>query len=235
MSLDCGLHFRTVKPRHKIAESKTPSGGIIALYEQDGSYSINIGGQELMHSKTNASECLLGTLGMARVAKDRSCRVLVGGLGLGFTLGNVLKAAGPESHIEVVELFREVVEWNQKHLTDLNGKLLDDPRVHTRVEDVVSLIKEAEPESYDVVLLDVDNGPFAMVDKNNRFLYSKFGLNVIKQILKPEGRAVFWSAGPDPSFERRLQKTGFEVKAEPAKRYLSAKRAACMLYVADLT
>ena len=222
-----------MKPRHKLAESKTPSGNIMGLYEQDGAYSINIGGQELMHSRANASECLLGSLGMARLKKKAVSRVLIGGLGLGFTLNNVLKVAEPQSRVEVVELFLEVIEWNRTHLQVLNGSLLDDPRVQINVADVVSVIRKAQPESYDVILLDVDNGPVAMVDKNNRFLYSKSGLGTIRHILRPGGRVVFWSAGPDVLFERRLQKAGFQVKAEPAKRYLSAKRAACMLYVAD--
>jgi spermidine synthase len=222
-----------MKPRLKLAESKTPSGGVMGLYEQDGAFSINIGGQELMHSKANASECLLGSLGMARVERQSDSRVLVGGLGLGFTLRNVLKAAGSQSQVMVVELFQAVVDWNRTHLQELNGELLDDPRVQIKVEDVVSLIRDAEPESFDVILLDIDNGPIAMVDKNNRFLYSKSGLGAIRRMLKPNGRVVFWSAGPDKHFERRLQKTGFQVKAEPAKRYLSAKRAACTLYVAD--
>ena len=222
-----------MKPRHKLAESKTPSGNIMGLYEQDGAYSINIGGQELMHSRANASECLLGSLGMARLKKKAVSRVLIGGLGLGFTLSNVLKVAEPQSRVEVVELFPEVIEWNRTHLQVLNGSLLDDPRVQINVADVVSVIRKAQPESYDVILLDVDNGPVAMVDKNNRFLYSKSGLGTIRHILRPGGRVVFWSAGPDVLFERRLQKAGFQVKAEPAKRYLSAKRAACMLSVAD--
>lgn len=225
------VHF--MKPRLKLAESTTSSGSVMGLYEQDGAYSINIGGQELMHSKANASECLLGSLGMARVEQKNESRVLVGGLGLGYTLRNVLKTAGPQSQIEVIELFNEVVEWNRTHLKDLNGSLLEDPRVVVKVADVVSVVQGAEKESYDVILLDVDNGPIAMVDKNNRFLYSKHGLGSIRRMLRPHGRAVFWSADKDSHFERRLQKAGFQVRAEPAKRYLSAKRAACMLYVAD--
>lgn len=205
----------------------------MGLYEQDGAFSINIGGQELMHSKTNASECLLGALGMARVEGQNDSRVLIGGLGLGFTLRNVLKVAGSQSHIEVVELFQEVVDWNRTHLQQLNGQLLDDARVRIKVEDVVSLIRNAEPESFDVILLDIDNGPIAMVDKHNRFLYAKSGLAAIRRMLRSNGRVVFWSAGPDKLFERRLQKAGFQVRAEAAKRYLSAKRAACTLYVAD--
>ena len=90
-----------MKPRNKLAESKTPSGNAIGLYEQDGAYSINIGGQELMHSRANASECLLGSLGMARLKNQVASRVLIGGLGLGFTLSNVLKVAEPQSRVDV--------------------------------------------------------------------------------------------------------------------------------------
>ena len=145
----------------------------------------------------------------------------------------MLNAAGPDSKIEVVELIQEVVDWNQTHLKELNGNLLQDPRVNVTVADVVDVLRDAESGAYDVLLLDVDNGPVALVDKNNKWLYSKSGLRSIRRVLHPNGRVVFWSAGPDTTFERHLRKAGFNVTAEPAKRYLSAKRAACMLYVAD--
>ncbi len=204
----------------------------MGLYEHDGAYTINLGGQELMHSRANASERLLGELGVAHLEREVMARVLVGGLGLGFTLRSVLESVGPQTTVEVVELIPEVIVWNQTHLRGLNGALLDDPRVETREEDVTRRILEVEPHTYDTILLDVDNGPVAMVVKNNASLYSKSGLRSIRRAMKPDGRAVFWSASPDHAFDARLRAIGFQVEAVPAKRHPGAKREVCVLYVA---
>ena len=222
-----------MKPRVKLAEANCADGGVIALYEHDGAYSINIRGQELMHSKACASELLLGKLGTEKLERDQPARVLVGGLGLGFTLRSVLESIGETARVEVVELIPEVVEWNRSYLLSLNGSLLDDARVTLVVEDATPLLRRALPESYDVILLDVDNGPVAMVAGSNASLYSKSGLRTIRSALSPRGRAVFWSAGPDRAFEGRLKKAGFDVAAVPAKVHESARRAAYLLYVAD--
>lgn len=205
----------------------------MTLHEHDGAFSINFNGQELMHSKASASESLMGNLGTVRLDKGGAFRVLVGGLGLGFTLKNVLKSVGPRTTVEVVELIPEVVEWNRTHLKKLNGALLDDSRVRVRVEDVTTLIRNAKPESYDAILLDVDNGPVAMVAANNYSLYSNAGIDAICAALKPGGRAVIWSAGPDGKFESRLRKSGLRVKGVPAKMHERARRDACMLYVLE--
>ncbi len=222
-----------MKPRIKQAEAKTPGGGTIALFEQDGAFSISFNGQELMHSKASASERLLGQIGVKRLEDDGDARILIGGLGLGFTLRSVLEAVSPETTVEVVELVPEVIEWNRVHLEPLNGALLDDPRVEVLADDVAALIERAEPETYDAILLDIDNGPIAMVVESNSSLYSISGIGSVHRALKPGGRVVFWSAGPDPIFEARLRKAGFDVTAVPAKTHEGAKRAAYLLYVAD--
>lgn len=222
-----------MKPRIKQAEAKTADGGTLALYEQDGAFSINFNGQELMHSKATASEVLLGKLGAEALDKEASSRVLIGGLGLGFTLRSVLEVAGPKAVIEVVELVSEVIDWNRELLKDLNGELLEDPRVEVRHDDVAKLIRKADPNTYDSIILDVDNGPTAMVTGNNFNLYSKSGVRLIRSALKVGGRVVFWSAGPDQKFELRLKQAGFEVSSHPAKVHEGAKRAAYLLYVAQ--
>ena len=151
-----------MKPRVKLAES-TFTGGILSLAEHDGSYSISLDGKELMHSRANASELLLGSLGVARLNDEASGRVLIGGLGLGYTLKGSLEAVGDKTIIEVAEMIPEVIEWNRTYLKNLNGSLLDHPQVETRRMDVTRLIQEAKPNTYDAILLDVDNGPNAMV------------------------------------------------------------------------
>jgi spermidine synthase len=203
------------------------------LYEHDGVWSMSLNGAELMHSKASASERLLGELGIQRVGRNRPARILIGGLGLGFTLRAVLESVGQEAVVEVVELLPDVIEWNRQHLQELNGALLDDARVRVIAQDVGSVIRESEEDRYDAILLDVDNGPVAMVSAENRWLYSSKGLKAVRRALVPGGRAVLWSAGPDKAFENRLRQLGFTVEAVPAKVHESAKRAAYLLYVAD--
>lgn len=205
----------------------------MALYEHDGAYSISMTGQELMHSKASASESLLGKLGVEHLNEDRLARVLIGGMGLGFTLRSVLESARPEVAVELVELIPEVIDWNRAHLAGLNGSLMDDQRVQIRVEDVTKVIQSANPETYDAILLDVDNGPVAMVASSNKSLYGQSGVNAIKRSLTPSGRAVFWSAGQDDKFDRLLKRSGFNVRVVRAKVHETAKRAAYFLYIAE--
>lgn len=205
----------------------------MTLYEHDGKYCISYAGQELMHSGANASEILLGEIGVELLVDDVEARVLIGGLGLGFTLRSVLENTGPKVTVELVELLPEIVEWNRTHLKSLNGEMLDDPRVEIHGVDVVGYVRQAERARYDVILLDVDNGPVAMVSEANVSLYSNSGLRWLRGSLKPEGRVVFWSAGPDLRFEDRLKRAGFRVSKVPAKVHAGSKRAAYLLYVAN--
>ena len=205
----------------------------MALYEHDGKYCISYAGQELMHSGANASEILLGEIGVELLERDATARILIGGLGLGFTLRSVLASTGPNVVVELIELLPEIVSWNREYLNSLNGELLDDPRLEIHTTDVVGYVRKAERARYDVILLDVDNGPVAMVAETNVSLYSNTGLRWLRGSLKPEGRAVFWSAGPDLRFEDRLKRAGFRVSKVPAKVHAGSKRAAYLLYVAN--
>jgi len=205
----------------------------MALYEHDGKYCISYAGQELMHSGANASEILLGEIGVELLERDATARILIGGLGLGFTLRSVLASTGPNVVVELIELLPEIVSWNREYLKSLNGELLDDPRLEIHTTDVVGYVRKAERARYDVILLDVDNGPVAMVSETNVSLYSNTGLRLLRGSLKPEGRAVFWSAGPDLRFEDRLKRAGFRVSKVPAKVHAGSKRAAYLLYVAN--
>ena len=222
-----------MKPRIKLAES-TFTGGVLSLTEHDGSYSISLDGKELMHSRTNASELLLGSLGVARLNNETSGRILIGGLGLGFTLKAALESVGDKTTIEVAEMIPEVIEWNRTYLKNLNGSLLDHPQVETRLVDVTQLIQEAEPHTYDAILLDVDNGPNAMVADSNASLYSNNGIRSICRALKKEGRLIVWSAGPDHGFEKRLERAGLQVEAVRAKAHAGAKSPSHFLFLGDL-
>ena len=205
----------------------------MALYEHDGAFSISLNGKELMHSKATASESLLGRTGVDQINKDIPTRVLIGGLGLGFTLKSVLESGNSKMRIELAELVPEVIEWNRTYLKELNGELLDDPSVDIKGMDVIDLIQNAEPRTYDAILLDVDNGPVAMVDANNDQLYSNSGIRLMCRALKKGGRIVVWSAGPDLQFEKRLGEFCCKFQRVAAKAYNGAKRARHMLYTLD--
>jgi spermidine synthase len=222
-----------MKPNRKISETTTPDGGRLILYEHDGNYCIRLNGQELMNSTVAASELLLGELATKRAINLASPCILIGGLGLGFTLKSVLKQVGPQAMVEVAELIPEIVSWNRDFLSHLNGELLDDARVKVLAEDVQEVIARGGREQFDAMALDIDNGPAAMVRSQNARLYSRSGLQGIAAALKPGGRAAFWSARADPSFAKQLAKVGLKVEEVPAKLHANARRCSYTIYVAD--
>ena len=194
---------------------------------------MNYAGQELMHSRAQASEVLLRRGGVAHLDPSRDGRVLVGGLGLGLTLRSVMESTGPSVSVDVAELVPEVVAWNRTYLRELNAGALDQPNVKVMVGDAVALIMSSQPGRYDAILLDLDNGPMAMVAEGNSRLYEKAGLQAVRRSLRPGGRAVFWSARPDDIFRTRLSQAKFKITEVPAKVHENAKRAAYRLYVAE--
>lgn len=224
-----------MKPHVKLAEAPAPGGGRLTLHEHDGAFCIRINGQILMDSSATASETLLGDLAVDRplAAMNASPCILIGGLGLGFTLRRVLAGVGPGARVVVAELIPEVVAWNRAFLRPLNGALLDDSRVALVEGDVGTLIHRASPASFDVVLLDVDNGPVAMVQDDNRAIYSRAGIGRIAASLRPGGRVAIWSASRDDAFADRLAACGFAVETVPARTWAGAKRPAHVIYVAD--
>ena len=221
-----------MKPRMTLAEACTAEGRRLVLSEQDGAFAISLNGQELMHSRAHASEVLLGELGVALLGSTTAARVMVGGLGLGYTLAQVLAGLKSDAVVDVAELLPAVVEWNRTFLQGLNGTALADTRVQLHVGDAAQLIQQAKPQTYDAVMLDLDNGPVAMVASNNRNIYATAGLRAVKRALKSGGRAIFWSASADVAFESRLKNAGFSVEVVPAKVHASAKRFSYLLYVA---
>ena len=221
-----------MKPHLKLAEALTPDGTRLSLHSHDGSFCIRLNGQELMHSSAAASEQQLGELAVEGFA-GRPARVLIGGLGLGFTLKAVLGKSGPDMVVEVAELIPAVVEWNRTFLNGLNGALLADPRVKILVEDVGRGLTRAKTAPYDAIILDIDNGPTAMVQANNAGHYRAQGIQRFFAALKPGGRAAIWSAKPDHAFETRLKIAGFTVKSVPAKLYATAKKDTYTIYLAD--
>lgn len=222
-----------MKPNIKLAETQTPDGGRLTLHEHDGSYCIRLNGEELMNSLVASSELLLGEVAMERVMGHANPRVLIGGLGLGFTLRSVLEQLDGDGSVEIAELLPEVVAWNREHLSGLNGSLLTDPRVKLLVEDVWEVFVRAGRGQFDVLILDIDNGPTALVQRKNARMYDQKGVQRIYEGLRHGGRAAIWSARPDQEFAERLEQVGFLVKVVPAKLYPNARRYGYSIYVAD--
>ena len=222
-----------MKPERKLAETTIRSGARLTLHEHDGSYAIRLNGQTLMLSAQSASELLLGELAIAKVADQPTPSVLIGGLGLGFSLRSVLAQARPTATIHMAELIPAVVAWNREFLAAVNGKLVDDPRVTIFTDDVWNILAHSLRDRYDALLLDIDNGPTAMVHQPNARLYSPKGIRLMRMALKPGGRAAIWSAAPDHAFADRLAEAGFQVEAKPAKLYANAKHCGCTIFVAD--
>jgi spermidine synthase len=223
-----------MKPFLNLAEARTPEGAVLSLHSHDTEFYLRVNRQPLMGTNASESEKVLAELACARLASARTPRILIGGLGFGFSLRRVLECVGPEAKVQVAELLPEVVAWNREFLSSVNGLLLDDPRVQISVEDVYKILGQAPSGYYDAILLDVDNGPVAMVKDGNGRLYQAQGLATIMRVLKPGGRVTFWSANQDTAFTRRLSKAGFKVETVGCKAYPQAKRKTHVIFVADL-
>jgi predicted membrane-bound spermidine synthase len=170
---------------------------------------VRVNSRILMSSRMHASEESLAEHGLELFKEPRA--VLVGGLGLGFTLRAVLDRVASDAVVTVAELVPELVGWNRKELAELNDHPLDDPRCHVVVGDVFETIKVARG-AFDVILLDVDNGPIALSNASNQQLYGERGLRECHRALRPHGVLAVWAAGPSPRFERRFAGAGFDVK-----------------------
>ena len=225
----CG-HSRLI-PFRNLAETLTPEGSRLTLHEHDGDYFIKLDGRQLMSSTSTTSELLLAEKACQHLTRESEARVLIGGLGLGFSLKRVLEIIGKRAAVQVAELVPEVVTWNRELLATVNGQLMNDPRVEVLVADVFAVMRRARP--YDAILLDVDNGPTSFVQRKNRRIYNRRGLGVIMKALKRGGRAAFWSAEPEPAFREALVRAGFHTEQYPAKAHERAKRFAHVIYVGE--
>jgi len=198
-------------PWEFLGSAKVPgNGGELRLYKRGSEFSIRIDSCELMNSRVHGSEDALAKLACARVADRFNSRILIGGLGMGYTLAAALSNIGDKGRVVIAELVPEVVKWNQGPLADLAGHPLQDSRV-TILEIDVARIIQAEHNSFDAILLDVDNGPEGLARKGNDWLYSIAGLEAAFAALRPEGVLAVWSASPDRAFVQRLRQVGFEV------------------------
>lgn len=195
------------------------NGGEIQLYRRDGDFSIGIvGGGTLMSTHAHQSEDALAELACSKIAHRSRPRVLIGGLGMGFTLAAALRHLGTDAEVVVAELVPAVVAWNRGPLGEHAGRPLRDERATVREGDVAKILK-TERRAYDAILLDVDNGPEGLTRKKNDWLYTEDGLTASYSALRPEGLLAVWSAGPDLNFTERLQKVGFKVQETRVREY----------------
>lgn len=214
-----------------LATARTPEGKPLLLQEHDGQYYLKVDGVPLMSTRACASEQRMAELACEQLPEQP--RVLIGGLGFGFTLRRVLELCPPDAAVVVAELLPVIVDWNREHLGGVNGRLLDDARVSVRLGDVAKRLDGAGEERYHAILLDVDNSPDPLVHEANAGLYDARGIARVWAALQPGGRVVYWSASPDDRFAAALRKVFGSVDCIRAKAYPKAKRYTHTLFVAQ--
>jgi spermidine synthase len=200
-----------MNPWELIDTARTPEGTYVTLCRRGNEYMIHADGKDLMSSRMHGSEEALARLGCERARTLEAPRVLVGGLGMGFTLRAALDVLPPGATVVVAELLAAVVAWVDGPLGPLAGKPLDDPRVRIEVRDVTASLREGAG-GFDAVLLDVDNGPRAFVLNSNAGLYDNGGVAAARDALAPGGVLAVWSAWDDRTFEHRLRHVGFTAR-----------------------
>jgi spermidine synthase len=200
-------------PWKLLDRAPVPGGeGVLMLYQRGEEFSIRVTGHgELMNSRAHGSEDALAALACARLVGRKRPRLLIGGLGMGFTLAAALRELGPDAEVVVAELVPAVVTWNRGALGAQAGNPLLDARTTVQEIDVARLLR-AERNAFDAILLDVDNGPEGLTRNANDWLYSSGGLAAAFAALRTDGILAVWSAGSDRNFTDRLRCTGFDAE-----------------------
>jgi len=208
-------------------------GTELRLLQRNDEFAIKIAGisGELMNTRLHGSEDALATLACERIVDRPTPRVLIGGLGMGFTLAAALSSLGDTAEVTVAELVPEVVEWNKGPLGSASGYPLSDARTRVHVGDVGELMRGAKGQ-YDAILLDVDNGPEGLTRKENDWIYSPDALKEARTALRPGGILAYWSAGQDNAFTARLKKAGYKVEAITVRAHRPGKGAKHVIWLA---
>jgi spermidine synthase len=198
-------------PWSQIDTARVPDSDVeLRLMRRGAEFSMMLGQNELMNSRLSGSEEALATLACRQIEAVKAPHLLIGGLGMGFTLRAALAVLGSEARIVVAELVPAVIAWARGPMKDIFGESLSDSRADIRQADVIKVIKSQE-KTFDAILLDVDNGPEGLIRKANDALYDATGLQAIHRALRPAGVLAVWSSGPNPKFTKRLRDAGFSV------------------------
>lgn len=203
-----------MKRLERLGEARSPDGTLLTLDRHDGAYLIRADGVELMSTRRHLSEDRLAEIACAPIRDRAKARVLVGGLGLGFTLKAALRTLRDDAEVVVAELLEAVIRWNADEQYGISVAAMRDPRTRVVHDDVMHVLRE-NAGAFDAIMLDVDNGPEGMILAENEQLYGAEGVAVTRAALRPGGQLVYWSVGEDAGFERQLRRMGLAV--EPVK------------------
>ncbi|HEX3158685.1 MAG TPA: hypothetical protein VHQ45_09215 [Gemmatimonadaceae bacterium] len=218
-----------MKKVERLGAATAPDGTVLTLYRHDGAYSIRVDGVELMSTRRHHSEDRLAELVCEPLRLVPRARVLIGGLGLGFTLGAALRSLAADAHVVVAEIVAEVIRWNENPEYALGGAALRDQRVELRHEDVARVLR-ASRGTFDGIMLDVDNGAEPLTTAGNARLYRSAGIEMAVAALRPGGRLAYWSAYVDPALEASLRQAGLTVDVSRVRAHRTSG-AWHMLYV----
>ncbi len=207
-----------MKPTTPLEQVTTPDGSSMTLVERDGEYVIRVNGRELMSTRHSLSEEQLGVVACRERAHRQGACVLIGGLGLGFTLRAALATLARDARVVVAELVPEVVDWNRNRAYPLAAAELADPRTNVMIGDVADVMVQSE-HSFDAIMLDADNQTTSMNTAGNTSLYHPGGIAKVWRKLKPGGTVVYWSAGADPLLAKRLSAGGFDVEVHRVRKH----------------
>lgn len=221
---------RGMKPYVKLAESTMPDGTVYSLHEHDGKIYLKYNGFELMSTALTFSEQQLADVGCRAIKEGKGSRpahprVLIGGLGLGFTLKRTLELVGKPATVDVAELMPPLIEWNETFLVKHNGPLLEDERTTIIQGDLFDIVSGKKPGSYDALLLDIDNTPDDLITSGNSRLYTPGFLQKLKGVITPKGCIAYWLSEPAPKFKKLLIKAGFFVEELASKPHEKSKRS----------
>jgi len=227
-----------MNPYIQLDKTSMPDGTLLALYKQGGEFILEYNGLELMSTSLTWSEQMLADLGCVDLLEGAETRpehprVLIGGLGMGFTLKRVLELVGSPATIDVAELMNQVIEWNRTYLVEHNGPLLEDARTNVILADLFDCLGDGN--TYDAILIDIDDTPDARITEDNVKLYTPSFLKLLRESLNPGGCLAYWMAIPSPKLEMALKKAGFVLKEHPVSSHEHSEDMWHRIYVARLS
>lgn len=219
-----------MKPYVELDRAVLPDGTVYSLHQHDGKIYLKYNGFELMSTSLTYSEQQLADFGCRDILESSPTRppkprVLIGGLGLGFTLKRTLEIIGSPAQVDVAELMPPLIEWNKTHLVEHNGPLIDDARTRIIQGDLFDIVMSAKSASYDALLFDIDNTPDDLITSGNSRLYSPAFLARLREIITPTGCLTYWLSERAPKFAKLIAKAGFEIEETASKPHERSKRA----------